>query len=71
MINLNIVTNTGKLKELRTVHGYTQEEVAKTLGYSVPGYNRIETGVRRLSYENSLKLEELYGVPHEEFFLAE
>jgi transcriptional regulator with XRE-family HTH domain len=66
-----VKTNTEKLKELRIAKGLKQMDLSVVLGYDNPvGYNRIEKGRRQLSYSQALKLEEFYGVPHEEFFLA-
>ena len=50
-----------KLKELRKVHGYTQDYVASALDIVRQTYSHYETGKRTPSYEILFKLAGLYG----------
>lgn len=59
------------LKELRTNAGFTQQEVAKELGYKyTSGYNQIETGKRKLDFEAAKVLSVLFNKSIEEVYSA-
>ena len=51
-----------KLKELRTVYGYTQDYVASALGVVRQTYSHYETGNRTPSSETLFKLAGLYNI---------
>ena len=51
-----------KLKELRTVHGYTQDYVASVLGIARQTYSHYETGKRKPSPDSLFKLAGLYNI---------
>lgn len=57
------------LKELREEHGYTQEEMAKFLGYSSrSGYCMLENGKVKLTLSKIKKLSQIYNVDIKKFF---
>ncbi len=51
-----------KLKELRKMHGYTQDDVAAVLGVVRQTYSHYETGKRTPSPEMLFKLAGLYRI---------
>ena len=51
-----------KLKELRTVHGYTQDYIASVLGIARQTYSHYETGKRKPSPDSLFKLAGLYNI---------
>lgn len=51
-----------RLKECRVACGYTQKEVAESLGVSQPVYSRYETGVCGCTYIQLAKLCDLFDV---------
>lgn len=51
-----------KIKELRTLKGLSQEQVAKTIGVSRPTYTAIEAGKQKLDLEEAQKLAKLFGI---------
>ena len=51
-----------KLKELRKVHGYTQDDVAAVLGIVRQTYSHYETGKRTPSSESLFKLAGFYNI---------
>ena len=51
-----------KLKELRKVHGYTQDYVASYLVIVRQTYSHYETGKRTPNYDTIYKLAGLYGI---------
>ena len=51
-----------KLKEIRTLKGYSQQEVADRLHCSAISYSRYETGSRSPSYDILVKIAELFDV---------
>ena len=63
--------NIGKrLKELRTIHGFTQQQVADYLGIDQSNYSKIEHGKRQLRKMSKLKaLCLLYRCSHEYILL--
>lgn len=50
------------LKELRTKHGYTQNEIAKMLGISRAAYTNIENGKREPDFDTLNKLSNIFNV---------
>lgn len=50
------------LKELRTKHGYTQNEIAKILGISRAAYTNIENGKREPDFDTLNKLSNIFNV---------
>lgn len=50
------------LKELRTKHKLSQEQVAATIGVSRPTYSAIEVGTQMLNTEEVQKLANLYAI---------
>lgn len=50
------------LKELRTKHGYTQNEIAKILGISRAAYTNIENGKREPDFDTLNKLCDIFNV---------
>ncbi len=53
---------TKRFYELRTIHGYTQEDVATYLGIHRTAYNKCETGRTYPSIDTIRALCRLYGV---------
>lgn len=51
-----------RLKELRTIHGHTQDYVASVLGIARQTYSHYETGKRRPSPDALFKLAGLYNI---------
>lgn len=57
------------LKELRLKHGYTQNEMAKLLGYKdKSGYCHLENGDVKLSLEKASIVSKLFNVDPSIFF---
>lgn len=57
-----------KLKQLRAVHEYTQEDVEKFVGISRSKIAQVETNRANLSNEELFKLSRFFGQPMEYFF---
>ena len=55
-----------RLKELRKVYNYTQDDVAEVLQTSRQTYSHYETGLRKPSTESLYKLAGLYGISVED-----
>lgn len=51
-----------KLKEIRTIKGYSQQEVADHLGSTAVSYSRYESGNRSPSLEMLIKLADYFDV---------
>ena len=51
-----------KLKEIRTIKGYSQQEVADYLGCTAVSYSRYESGNRSPSLEMLIKLADYFDV---------
>jgi len=51
-----------RLKVIRTFKGYSQEEMAEKLGYSLSGYAKIEHGKTSLNFSKLERIAELMGV---------
>ncbi|PFT87749.1 transcriptional regulator [Bacillus thuringiensis] len=59
--------NTKKIKELRVSKGLTQDEVAKTMGYtSRNSYSQVETGKREPKLFKLFLLANLYNITIDE-----
>ncbi|MEI4616343.1 helix-turn-helix transcriptional regulator [Bacillus cereus] len=59
--------NTKKIKELRVSKGLTQDEVAKTMGYtSRNSYSQVETGKREPKLFKLSLLANLYNITIDE-----
>ncbi len=57
-----------KLKELREVNGYTQEEVSRITGINRSKLSQVENGKLRISNEELYRISRLLGQPLEYFF---
>lgn len=55
-----------KLKELRTAHRLSQEQVAKAIGVSRPTYTAIEAGKQKLDTDEAQKLANLFAISVDE-----
>jgi transcriptional regulator with XRE-family HTH domain len=55
-----------RLRELRKVNNYTQDDVAEVLQTSRQTYSHYETGLRKPSTESLYKLAGLYGISVED-----
>ncbi|MEB3103043.1 LexA family protein [Ferviditalea candida] len=60
-----------KLRELRKIEGWTQEEVAKRLGVSKQTYSHYENENRRPSLDMVRELASVYGVNIDDIFSDE
>jgi transcriptional regulator with XRE-family HTH domain len=49
------------LKNLREVSGFTQEQVAATVGIERSTYSNYEAGIREVPFENLEQLSKLFG----------
>ena len=58
--------NTSKLRVVRTISGYSQDEVAGKLGVDQSVISLLETGKRELTDEFAGRLADLYGVTVDE-----
>jgi len=60
-----------KLKEIREEFGYTQDEMAKRLGYnSKSAYNMKEKGTRKVTVEEAYTISKIFNKSIEEIFFA-
>lgn len=58
-----------KLKKLREQFGYTQQEMAKKLGYnSKSTYNQKEKGIRKITIEEAHEISKIFNKSIEEIF---
>lgn len=57
-----------KLKELRELKGYTQEQLAEVVNLEYQTISRIETGYYFTGYENLSKLADALGVKIKDLF---
>ncbi len=53
---------TDKLRTLRELNEFSQEEMAAKLGMSTNGYAKIERGVRRLDIPKLEQIAEVFGM---------
>ncbi|MBP6914389.1 DUF4065 domain-containing protein [Candidatus Parcubacteria bacterium] len=51
-----------KIKKLRLERGFSQDQIAKTIGVSRPTYTAIESGKQELSLEEAKKLATLFSI---------
>lgn len=52
------------LKKIRLLEGYSQKEMAETLGYSTPSaYRKIEIGKQKITAEQVVKLARKLEIP--------
>ena len=49
------------LKKIREISGFTQEQVAKSIGIERSAYSNYETGTREVPYEVIEKISNLFG----------
>ena len=56
------------LRGLRLRCGFTQKQIARTLGVSFQQVQKYETGQNRLPIEKLMVLRALYGADYESFF---
>lgn len=56
------------LKSFRAMHGFTQEDMANTLGISKNSYNRKELGEREFTLLEAKKISDVFGKGIEEIF---
>lgn len=57
------------LRKLRKKAGFSQEEMAKLLGYKyASGYNQLETGKRKIDIETAKKISDILEHPIDEIF---
>ena len=52
----------------RKARGWTQEFVAGEIGITPEAVSMLETGQRKPSYDVLVKLEDLFGLPHQQLF---
>lgn len=57
------------LKRLRENKKLTQEQMAELLGYSVPGYRKIEQGTRGLPIHKAMIAKDILNCSLDEIFL--
>lgn len=58
-----------KLKKIRSNAGLTYQQVADRVGISKEYYWMIENGKRRLSYELSVKIADVFNMKPDDIFL--
>jgi len=58
-----------KLKHLRQVYGYTQQEIAKHLGITLRTYQNKEAGRSLFTSEEMFSIAKLFGKNLEDIFL--
>lgn len=51
-----------RIKELRKMHGYTQEELAERLGISAGHMGKIETGAKGVSIDVMVVISSLFHI---------
>lgn len=62
---------TNRVKELRTVRGWTQEQLAASVGVSRQSINSIERNRYVPSLELALTFARIFGCPTDEIFTLE
>lgn len=60
-----------KLKQLRMEHGYTFKKMAELIGISKPFYWQIENDQRRMTYELSVRIANVFGLKPDDLFYDE
>lgn len=72
MIIKEVINLYANLKKTREEFGYTQEEMAKKLGYSSKSsYNMKENGIRKVTVEEAYVISKLFNKTIEEIFFNE
>ena len=61
----------GKLKQLRISKNYSTKDMANRLSISKPFYWQLENGVRKLSYEMSIKIANVFDLKPDDIFYEE
>jgi transcriptional regulator with XRE-family HTH domain len=59
-VNLKIAE---KIKEMRIMHNYTSESIAKNLGISKSSYSQLENGHVEISVNRLVEVANIYNVP--------
>jgi transcriptional regulator with XRE-family HTH domain len=59
-VNLKIAE---KIKEMRIMHNYTSESIAKNLGISKSSYSQLENGHVEISINRLVEVANIYNVP--------
>lgn len=54
-----------QLKEIRLIHGWTQQYVADKTGITKAAYSNIETQKRKPSLKVAVQLYKMFGIPVE------
>lgn len=62
-------SNNNRVKELRIKHGLKQKEVAEELGLKVSTYSSKESGARKFTIHEALKISELFKCEIKDIFL--
>lgn len=57
-----------KLKQLRLKNNYSQQHMADLLNMSKVFYYHIESGKRRLSYHNAIRIAQIFNLKPDELF---
>ena len=57
-----------KLKQLRLEKQYTGLYMAREIGVSKVFYYQLESGKRRLSYDNAVKIAKVFNIKPDEIF---
>lgn len=60
----------GNMKRFREQKGFTQEQMAKFLGYSVSGYRKIEQGDRGIPLDKAIRTAKILDCSLNEIFLS-
>jgi len=58
-----------RIKELREKNGYTQQEMAKNLGFVRSTVCRIESGKIDISFETAVRIANLFNVSLDELIV--
>lgn len=67
-VNYMYACHLNKLKECREEKNYSQGFMARKLHISKTFYSTIENGKRRLSYDNALKIANIFHMTTDELF---
>ncbi|MBB1644945.1 hypothetical protein A9970_13380 [Sphingobacterium sp. UME9] len=68
IININNMTTGTKIRLLREQKGWGQDVLAAKLSISQPAISKLESDQNKLSWDNAIKLGELFEVDPEYFF---
>lgn len=58
-----------KLKEIRTLRGYTQQDIATSIGIDRSSYTNIELGVKNPSLQVALNIKKALSYDDDDIFL--